>query len=124
MHNAIAAFSKYADILKTIVETPESRIDVMTDTALQKRLHDNRHIMYQIVRAVLYLAKQGLPFRGDNEDISLQKNPGNFLPLLKMFAESDELLYGHLDNPRAKTQLICPQDHKMRSLMSLDMTSF
>ncbi len=30
------------------------------------------------------------------------KNPGNFLALLKVFAESDEVLYNHLHNPKAK----------------------
>ena len=43
------------------------------------------------MRAVIYLAKQGVPFRGDVEDINLNKNPGNFLALLKDYAETDHL---------------------------------
>ena len=47
------------------IENPASRIDVMTDNSIQARMKENRHIMCQIVRAVIFLAKQGLPFRGD-----------------------------------------------------------
>ena len=42
----------------------------------------NRHIIRQIVCAILFLGKQGLSFRGDNEDLNITKNPGNFLALL------------------------------------------
>ena len=53
---------------------------------------ENTHILQQIVRGVIYLAKQGIPFRGDVEKISSTKNPGNFLALLKSYAETDEIL--------------------------------
>ena len=65
-------------------------------------MNENKHIMRQIVRAIIYLAKQGLPFRGNNEDLSLCKNPGNFLALLKNYAETDDILHRHLNNPRSK----------------------
>ena len=61
-----------------------------------------RHIICQIVRAFLFLGKQGLPFRGDNEDLNITKNPGNFLALLKCFSVSDSILFDHLNKPRAK----------------------
>ncbi len=54
------------------------------------------------MRAIIYLGKQGLPFRGDTEELNVSKNPGNFLALLKNYAETDEILYRHLNNPRAK----------------------
>ena len=91
-----------ADILKTTVDNPASRLDVRVDSALQVRMRENKHIVQQIVRAVIILAKQGLPFRGDVEDLSLRKNPGNFLALLKYFAETDAILSNHLNNPQAK----------------------
>ncbi len=50
----------------------------------------------------LYLAKQGIPFRGDVEKISSPKNPGNFLALLKSYAETDEILYNHLYSPKLR----------------------
>ena len=49
------------------------------------RMDENRHIIRQIVRAILFLGKQGLPFHGDNEDLNITKNPGNFLTLLSVF---------------------------------------
>ena len=41
----------------------------MVDNSLQARMNDNKHIIRQIVRAAVFLAKQGLPFRGDLENI-------------------------------------------------------
>ena len=75
---------------------------MIVNSTLQVRMNENKHIMRQIVRAILYLAKQGLPFRGDNENLSLTKNPGNFLALLKNYAETDDILHRHLNNPRSK----------------------
>ena len=63
---------------------------------------ENRHILQQIVRAILYLAKQGLAFRGDKEIITSSGNPGNFLALLSMLADTDQVLYNHLHQPRAR----------------------
>ena len=78
-----------ADALKDTITNPSSsRIDVISDTRLQTRIAQNEHIFKQIVRAVLFLGRQGLAFRGDKEDI---KNPGNFLALLKDYAERDNM---------------------------------
>lgn len=91
-----------ADALKSTVQNPGSSINVMINSSLQKRMDENRHIIRQIVRAVVYLAKQGLPFRGNVESISSVKNPGNFLALLKDYATEDKILYQHLHSPKAK----------------------
>ena len=40
--------------------------------------------------------------RGDVENVCSNKNPGNFLALLAMFAESDSILCNHLQKPRAR----------------------
>ena len=74
----------------------------MSSSTLHKQLNENKHILHQIVRAILYLGKQGLPFRGDVKNLSLPHNPGNFLALLKVFAENDEILKKHLTTPKAK----------------------
>ena len=74
----------------------------MANSDIQMRMDENRHIIRQIVHAILFLRKQGLPFRGDNEDFNITKNPGNFLALLKCFSESDYILFDHLNKPRAK----------------------
>ena len=91
-----------ADVLKISIENPASRIDVQMSSSLQSQMAENKHILRQIVRAVLFLAKQGMAFRGDREDIHSQKNPGNFLALLNTFAETDSVLHAHLHKPRAK----------------------
>ena len=91
-----------ADILKSSIENLGSRIDVMTSQALQSRMTENKQILFQIVRTIIFLGKQGLGLRGDLEDVASEKNPGNFLTLLKVFAENDPVLHRHLHQPRAK----------------------
>ena len=71
-----------ADVLKISTENLASRIDVQMSSSLQSQMAENKHILCQIVWAVLYLAKQDLAFRGDKEDVHSQNNPGNFLALL------------------------------------------
>ena len=51
---------------------------------------------------MIFLAKQGLPFRGDVERAQTNKNPGNFLALLKDYAATDDVLFKHFNSPRAK----------------------
>ena len=72
-----------AQALKVSTEDTSRRIDVITNTSLQRQIDNNKHILEQIVHAILFLGKQGLAFRGDNEDVKSPKNPGNFLALLK-----------------------------------------
>ena len=107
-----------ADALKdSIVNPTSSRIDIFSDSWLQTRIAQNKHILQQIVRAIVFLGKQGLAFCGDNEDINSSKNPGNFLALLKDYAEHDEILKAHLQHPLARNATYISQDHKMISLM-------
>uniref|UniRef100_A0A1X7UA98 TTF-type domain-containing protein n=2 Tax=Amphimedon queenslandica TaxID=400682 RepID=A0A1X7UA98_AMPQE len=104
-HNSLSYHSacvQSADTLRATVVNPISRIDVINNSTLQKQINENQQILRQIVRAIVYLAKQGLPFRGDVEDLPLSKNPGNFLALLRVFAETDEILYKHLTTPKAR----------------------
>ena len=96
---------QYTDILKNSIDNPASRIDVMANSDIQMRMDENRHIIRQIFCAILFLGKQGLPFRGDNEDLNITKNPGNFLALLKCFSESGSIIFDHLNRPRAKNAI-------------------
>ena len=73
---------QYTDILKNIIDNPASCIDVMANSDIQMRMDENRHIIRQIVRAILFMGKQGLSFRGDNKDLNITKNSGNFFALL------------------------------------------
>ncbi len=58
-----------ADTLKSSVENPSTRVDVMFSDSIQKKITENEHILRQIVRAILFLGKQGLPFRGNAEKV-------------------------------------------------------
>ena len=93
-----------ADVMHNTIVRPAARIDVMTNVQLRERQAKNRHILRQIVRAILYLAKQGIPLRGDREAESMADgtNPGNFLALLKEFAAEDSILREHLVSPRVR----------------------
>ena len=91
-----------ADTFRAVVDNPDSRLDVMVRTVLQDRLTTNKHILQQIVRAILYLTKQGLALRGHREGISSSSNPGNFLALLKNQAANDAVLKKHLEQPLAR----------------------
>ena len=51
-----------AEVLKSTVENPSSRLDVMVSSTLRTRIAENEHILHQIVCAIIFLAKQGLPF--------------------------------------------------------------
>ncbi len=73
---------QYTDILKNSIDNSAWRIDVMANSDIQMRIDEKRHIIRQIVRAILFLGKQGLPFRGDNENLNITKNPENFSALL------------------------------------------
>ena len=74
----------------------------MTDQAVQARIAKYKQIVLQIVHAIIFLSTQGLPLRGDIETVTSYNNPGNFLALLKVFAENDSVLQAHLYQPRAK----------------------
>ena len=92
-----------ADVLKDSIMNPSSsKIDVISNANLEARIAQNKHILKQIVRAILFLGKQGLALHGDTENIDSSKNPGNFLALLKHYAEQDEILNAHLQHPKAK----------------------
>lgn len=112
-----------ADALKTTTENPSKRIDVQTSTTLQRQVERNKHILRQIIRAVIYLGKQGLPFRGSIENVTSTKNPGNFLALLKIFAETDEVLQAHLESPvhRNVTYLSPTSQNELIEVMGYDI---
>ena len=56
-----------ADILKSSIENPGSRIDVMTN---QARMTENKHILFQFVPAIIFLGKQDLTLCGDIKNVA------------------------------------------------------
>ena len=99
-----------ADAFKCGYEDPEKTIRGHFNKELVEHIAKNRLIMERIVRAILYLGKQGLALRGRGEDPRRGSNPGNFLSLLHLMAESDEVLRNHLHAPqRRNATYISPQ---------------
>ena len=91
-----------ADAFKCGYEDPERTIRGHFNKELVERIAKNRLIMEHIVRAILYLGKQGLALRGRGEDPRRGSNPGNFLSLLHLMAENDEVLRNHLHAPERR----------------------
>lgn len=52
--------------------------DQVSQAAKDKERERNREILSCLIDITLYLARQGMPFRGDDETLSSQ-NRGNFL---------------------------------------------
>lgn len=82
---------------------PETTLPYRVNAEKQLRITENRNILKMISKVILFCGRQNIALRGDIEDLNdTSKNPGNFLALLKILAESDDLLKRHLENPRAK----------------------
>jgi len=78
--------------------------------ARQQDIYENRWQVHFSIKSALFLAKQGLVFRGHNEMIC-SNNRGNYIELLETFAD-DKLLaslrsrYGHYISPSYQNDLI------------------
>ncbi|XP_025202912.1 uncharacterized protein LOC112599999 [Melanaphis sacchari] len=76
---------------------------------VQDITENRKHIMF-LLKATLFLAKQGLAFRGHNETDN-SNNKGNFIQLLEMFADESLAVklksrYGHYTSPEYQNDLI------------------
>ena len=65
--------------------------------ARERERQTNREILTRLVDLTVYLARQGLAFRGDNESHS-SNNRGNFLELVNLFSRYDSVLKMHTEN--------------------------
>ena len=101
-----------ADILKSVIDNPKSRIDILSSSVLQSRVKENKHIFGQIVHAILYLTKQGLALRGHRENLGEESNPGNFLKFLHKLMKFFHLTWKSLGPKMLHT---CHHHPRMRS---------
>ncbi len=62
----------------------------------EKERQKNREILFRLIDITVYLARQGLAFRGHDES-STSSNRGNFLELVHLLAEYDSVLRMHLE---------------------------
>ena len=83
-------------------------------SAHEKEVQLNRKNLATIISATFFLAKQGLPFRGHDEN-DKTKNNGNFLELLNLLAEDNIELKKHMETSNYK--YIC--HHSQNQIISL-----
>ncbi|XP_052130037.1 uncharacterized protein LOC127751083 [Frankliniella occidentalis] len=73
-----------------------------------KQVADNREVVLRIINIVLFLAKQGIAFRGDKNEAAYTLhsscNHGNFLEEVKSRAIFDPVLKAHLDKAIGMSQ--------------------
>lgn len=80
-------------------KTLKAAFDVSDTKGKEERERDrlrNREILNRLIDITMHLARQGQAFRGDDETTS-SENQGNFLELVKLFAQYDSVMNLHLD---------------------------
>ena len=67
-------------------------------------MEDNQTVVKSLLKIVMLCGKQGLAFRGHHDDkidcltaYDLHQNQGNFIELVRFWAETDEALRRHLE---------------------------
>ena len=79
--------------------SPSSAINVRLDNEAKKQMEANKQVIESLLKVVMLLGKQGLPFRGHRDDkidwvdTDSEENPGN---LVHFRAETDAVLNDHL----------------------------
>ena len=83
-------------------DNPSTRIDQTITAERNIIVEKNRRFLSSIMKAIIFLGRQGLAFRGNNEsgnlfDDELSLNTGNFRATLQLMCESDINLREHLE---------------------------
>ena len=89
-----------ADIFAQNFRNPDTRVDNRLLKQQAEQEQQNKEILCQVVLAVEFLAKQGLPFRGNKDDkvdfADESVNRGNFIALLQLLGKFSNNLQNHL----------------------------
>ena len=91
-----------AETFVNSIEHPETGLIGTMDAKRIANIAQNRVILKFIIEATLFCAKQCIALRGDCEDLESSKNPGNFLSILKLMANHNDVLHTHLYSPAMK----------------------
>ena len=91
-----------AETFVNSIEHPETGLIGTMDAKCIANIAQNRVILKFIIEATLFCAKQCIALRGDCEDLESSKNPGNFLSILKLMANHNDVLHTHLYSPAMK----------------------
>lgn len=101
----INAQIKAKSFIKTI-EQPNTKITNALNRKKLENIRENRSILKHIIKAIIYLTKQGLALRGHDESAN-SRNRGNFLELLTLIGEYSPEVKAHIEK-QAKTSYISP----------------
>lgn len=105
----ILSMTRWVDY-HNVQQNIQQSIACSLNKARQQDIYENRLHIHFLLKSALFLAKQGLAFRGHNEMIT-SNNRGNYLELLETFAD-DKLLvrlrsrYGHYTSPSYQNDLL------------------
>lgn len=91
-------------------------------------IKDNRNHVFFLLKVTLYLAKQGLAFRGHNEERE-SLNRGNFIELLETFGDKKTILkmqsrYGHYTSHEYQNDLIGVIASSTKNIILNNMSEF
>ena len=79
---------------------PSEGVDSRLMALQNQKAEENKHILFRVILVAEFLAKQGLPFRGQQDDkvdfLSEEINRGNFVATLQLLAKGDKILTKHL----------------------------
>lgn len=103
-------FEKYTMFLNLKCNKSYSSVASGIIHSRKKEVEDNRQHVYYLLKTTLYLAKQGIPFRGHDESKE-SSNRGNYIELLNMFCDDNvklklECRYGHYTSPEYQNDCI------------------
>ncbi|XP_072174513.1 52 kDa repressor of the inhibitor of the protein kinase-like [Diadema setosum] len=86
------------------IDHPEKTVEAYSKSLSGQNYQNNLHILRYCVEAVLFCGRQCIALRTRNESGSCSdgSNPGNFIALLRSFAQHDDALLKHLTEPAQK----------------------
>ena len=91
-----------AEMFLQSINKPSAATHVMLDNAKAANIEKNWHILRAVAEAVVYCGRQCIALRGDHEQPDSAGNPGNFLALMKLFSNHDEVLQEHMKHPQMR----------------------
>ena len=84
-----------AETFVNSIEHPETGLIGTMDNKRIANIAQNRVILKFIIEATLFCAKQCIALRGNCEDLESSKNPADFLSILKLMANHNDVLHTH-----------------------------
>ena len=92
------AFDKWKEMAKRLDNDQTLDRNLQMEIVAEAKKWVN--VLNRIVDVILYLTKQNLPHRGHRESLDEERNPGNFLELIKLISKYDPVLREHVTHIR------------------------